>query len=252
MREIFTNWRWILLLVSILAHAVVIGYLRLPDARLQARTTEILITFNQPEPVESSPSTPSQLDLPPVSEVRELPQPVSEPIPDSDTAENNDFENPENTAVDESTDPGVDTSGEAEAGDNTDVATSSDSQHAGTGIIDESTNPDQNGTLEPELEIDIDALIAAYSETIKQRIRDMKSYPPISRRLRETGSVQIDFTVSSDGYLETITISGSSGHDRLDQAAIDAVRNASPFDPIPSEINVDRLPMSIVLVFELD
>lgn len=49
-------------------------------------------------------------------------------------------------------------------------------------------------------------------------------YPYESRRLKEQGVVTLDVLVGPDGRVDTIGIQSSSGHHRLDKAALDAVR----------------------------
>jgi protein TonB len=50
------------------------------------------------------------------------------------------------------------------------------------------------------------------------------AYPSISRRQREEGRVLLRVRVGADGRAESVEIAGSSGHERLDHAALDAVR----------------------------
>jgi periplasmic protein TonB len=49
-------------------------------------------------------------------------------------------------------------------------------------------------------------------------------YPAISRRHGESGTAYVRFVVGLSGKLENIELKKSSGYDRLDQAALDAVR----------------------------
>jgi protein TonB len=49
-------------------------------------------------------------------------------------------------------------------------------------------------------------------------------YPMESRRKREEGTVVLSVVVGVDGRVANISVSRSSGHDRLDQAALSAVR----------------------------
>jgi TonB family protein len=116
----------------------------------------------------------------------------------------------------------------------------------------ELTGGNQTEIIAPDNEIDIESLLARYIETIKIAVRNAKSYPQMSQRLRETGSTQINFTVASNGELTSASITESSGYDRLDQAAIDAVRAAAPFDPIPPDSGLETVSMSITLIFELN
>lgn len=52
-------------------------------------------------------------------------------------------------------------------------------------------------------------------------------YPPIAVRLNQTGTTRVRITVSADGQVTNATVSGSSGHDSLDQAAIKCVSSGS-------------------------
>jgi len=50
-------------------------------------------------------------------------------------------------------------------------------------------------------------------------------YPPVSRRLKEQGRVLLRVLVSAAGSAENVEVRSSSGSDRLDRAAIEAVRH---------------------------
>lgn len=50
-------------------------------------------------------------------------------------------------------------------------------------------------------------------------------YPPVSRRLGEEGRVMLRVLVGVDGTAKSVEIESGSGSDRLDRAAIDAVKN---------------------------
>lgn len=50
-------------------------------------------------------------------------------------------------------------------------------------------------------------------------------YPPISRRMREQGQVMLSVLVTPEGTVKEAAIEKSSGYARLDQAALDAVRD---------------------------
>ncbi|HUL57522.1 MAG TPA: energy transducer TonB, partial [Usitatibacter sp.] len=49
-------------------------------------------------------------------------------------------------------------------------------------------------------------------------------YPPLSRRLREQGRVMLRVLVSAQGSAQDVEIGTSSGSERLDRAAVEAVR----------------------------
>lgn len=50
------------------------------------------------------------------------------------------------------------------------------------------------------------------------------SYPPLSRRLREQGMVVLRVRVLGDGHAAEVMVHQRSGHPRLDEAALSAVR----------------------------
>jgi len=50
------------------------------------------------------------------------------------------------------------------------------------------------------------------------------AYPPLSRRMGEQGNILLGVYVSTQGKAETVTIRKSSGFNRLDSAAIEAVK----------------------------
>ncbi|WP_206667309.1 energy transducer TonB [Candidatus Methylobacter oryzae] len=51
------------------------------------------------------------------------------------------------------------------------------------------------------------------------------SYPPVSRRLGEEGVVLLQVQVNTDGAPESVQLQTGSGSSRLDQAALEAVKN---------------------------
>jgi protein TonB len=64
--------------------------------------------------------------------------------------------------------------------------------------------------------------------------------------------VKVSFTVGADGGLKAVSVKASSGYDELDEAALSAVRDAAPFDPIPLEAGRQQLTLSITLRFSLN
>lgn len=76
-------------------------------------------------------------------------------------------------------------------------------------------------------------------------------YPAASIRLREEGVVMLLVQVSADGRAEQVTVDRSSGHARLDEAAVEVVRKRWRFVPakqgdkaVPAWV---RIPMSFAL-----
>jgi protein TonB len=68
---------------------------------------------------------------------------------------------------------------------------------------------------------------------IQNLIRRKLIYPQQAKRMGIKGTVGILFTINADGTVSDVTVDKSSGHDILDQAAMDAILKASPFPKPP-------------------
>ncbi|WP_374427930.1 energy transducer TonB, partial [Ideonella dechloratans] len=71
-------------------------------------------------------------------------------------------------------------------------------------------------------------------------------YPAAARRLGETGTALVRVVVDVNGLPREVTLHQSSGHARLDQAALDAMR-AARFQPY----RVDGQPVEAVAIAPL-
>jgi TonB family protein len=81
----------------------------------------------------------------------------------------------------------------------------------------------------------------SYFAHIKQRIELAWNYPHEAQERRESGRLTIVFTIESGGNVSSVKLIKSSGYEILDEYAINAVRYASPFNPIPASIGTKRL-----------
>lgn len=57
------------------------------------------------------------------------------------------------------------------------------------------------------------------------------SYPSLSRRLGEEGTVRLNILVNPDGSVAQLELAKSSGYPRLDRSAIDTVQSSWKFEP---------------------
>lgn len=71
-------------------------------------------------------------------------------------------------------------------------------------------------------------LRAEVFERLRQAVARHKRYPLKSRRRGEQGRVTVRLTLNPGGAISAVTLAASSGHRRLDNAALRAVRQASP------------------------
>jgi TonB family protein len=90
-----------------------------------------------------------------------------------------------------------------------------------------------------------------FSTKVRTRIAQTKYYPRTARRRGFEGEPVVAFTLGYTGKLLEISIKNPSQHKLLDEAALDAVRSASPYPPIPELLRVKtlrfKLPISFIL-----
>ncbi|MFM7841614.1 MAG: energy transducer TonB [Nitrospira sp.] len=78
------------------------------------------------------------------------------------------------------------------------------------------------------------------AETLRDRIEELKRYPPMARMNNWQGKVVLKFVVKEDGTVENLEVVQSSGHTVLDEAAMDTIRRASPL-PLKHELGKPRV-----------
>ncbi|MEM9403657.1 MAG: TonB family protein [Pseudomonadota bacterium] len=81
--------------------------------------------------------------------------------------------------------------------------------------------------------------VATYLDSWKRRVERVgKAHlPNMAKGL--SGSPTLEVAIDSSGQLAGVVIRKSSGSPVLDQAALDILRRASPFDPFPPEVRAD-------------
>jgi len=82
-----------------------------------------------------------------------------------------------------------------------------------------------------------------YFNEIRQRIRKTWIYPYTASSRGIEGDVEIDFRIAKTGDLKSIEQRRSSGVEILDEYAMHAVQQASPFPPVPDRISKGSLPI---------
>lgn len=92
-------------------------------------------------------------------------------------------------------------------------------------------------------------LLSVYKAELRARIDQNKYYPPLSRRLGQTGTVVVAFTLLEDGNIIDIKIDKPSRYERLNESALDAVKKVEKFKPIPKEIGELRMDIKVPVKF---
>lgn len=90
-----------------------------------------------------------------------------------------------------------------------------------------------------------------YFTSMRKSVELVLDYPQEAIRRRIQGNVSIGFEILQDGTVSKIKILESSGYDVLDNAWIEAIKLASPFSPLPENINRTVLPVSYRVKFAL-
>lgn len=93
------------------------------------------------------------------------------------------------------------------------------------------------------------AAVSNYPGKVASKLRRALRYPSEARRQRLRGEVHVAFTVSGNGNVGSVRVVRSSGAQALDQAAMEAVRRAAPFPPIPAEAGRANWPFTVPLAF---
>ena len=80
-----------------------------------------------------------------------------------------------------------------------------------------------------------------YLKKVKSRIDSRWTYPGKAFERGEKGITTLKFSIDSDGSLSANAVIDSSGYSLLDECALNVVRIAAPYDPLPQEYRLSRL-----------
>ena len=86
-----------------------------------------------------------------------------------------------------------------------------------------------------------ESVVAAYLDNWKRRIESVgdEYFPTLGKLDGLSGSPTLEVSIDASGQLRDVIIRKSSGSRTLDQAALDILRRASPFDPFPEDISAE-------------
>ena len=92
--------------------------------------------------------------------------------------------------------------------------------------------------------------LTEYLATVRAQVESAKDYPAFARQLRLQGTATVRVAIGQDGRLRNAVILTSSGHARLDKAALAAVRNAGRFVP-PENYHLGEVSVDIPITYKL-
>lgn len=92
-------------------------------------------------------------------------------------------------------------------------------------------------------------ILDLYKAELRAKIDKNKYYPTMSRRLGQTGTVVVAFTLLEDGNIVNVRIDKPSQFERLNVSALDAVKKVERFKPIPKEAGDNKMDIKVPVKF---
>jgi protein TonB len=92
-------------------------------------------------------------------------------------------------------------------------------------------------------------VLSVYKAELRAMIDKNKYYPAISKRLGQTGTVVVAFTLLEDGHIIDVKIDKPSRYDRLNDSALEAVKKVERFRPIPKEVGESKMAIKVPVKF---
>ncbi len=96
------------------------------------------------------------------------------------------------------------------------------------------------------------AEIDRYLYELRLTLEGRKTYPTLSRRLREAGEVLVEFKVLKDGSIQAVSVVRPSPFARLDEAAQALVASLGHFKPLPDSVRQADLTVKLPIRYALN
>jgi len=92
----------------------------------------------------------------------------------------------------------------------------------------------------------------AFSSQVWTKIAQSKYYPRLARKRGFEGEPVVAFTLGGTGNLLEVSIKNPSQYKLLDEAALEAVKSASPYPPIPELLQMKTIRFKLPISFTLE
>ena len=121
-------------------------------------------------------------------------------------------------------------------------------------IVSENERPAQKQAKDsaPGEAVSVPAPLSGYASVIQRRISENLSYPAAARDAAFQGTVKLKLHLSYSGELLEVNIQESSGYNILDEDAVAAARETSPYPPLPPSLDSEDIWVEIPIVYRLD
>lgn len=100
--------------------------------------------------------------------------------------------------------------------------------------------------------VDIDADLGNYGSLLAREFAKHKQYPRIAQMRGWQGEVRVKLEVDANGTVTSSTISQSSGHEALDNQALEMVKKASPLPMPPESLRHRPFTITVPILFRLE
>jgi len=101
-------------------------------------------------------------------------------------------------------------------------------------------------------DVELGTMKEDYARKLKEMIERYVDYPMFARRARIEGTCMLICRINAAGELLDVFVAKSTGADLLDKAALDAVRDAGRFPPVPYVEDGVELDVSVPVNFSLN
>ncbi|MGP0566636.1 MULTISPECIES: TonB family protein [unclassified Nitrospina] len=95
-------------------------------------------------------------------------------------------------------------------------------------------------------------ILGLFARGVQQRIAGHQVYPDTARQRGVEGRTVVAFELARDGNLVQVSVAQSSGFDVLDQAAMKAIRDGSPYEAIPARLGDASLSFQLPVSFFIE
>ncbi|NLD37516.1 MAG: energy transducer TonB [Desulfatiglans sp.] len=128
--------------------------------------------------------------------------------------------------------------------------------------FDKMTEREKENTIKKIIEADkkseetisldtVDKRYVSYTAVLKKRLAACWGYPKEAKEKSIEGKAHAIFSLTRDGHLTGVEVTGTSGYEILDQEGLDAIKRAAPFPPFPDSITVERLNINVTFEYRI-
>jgi len=93
--------------------------------------------------------------------------------------------------------------------------------------------------------------ISEYLVGLRAYFDERKVYPPMSRRMGETGKVLVSLEVLRNGTIQDVKLKSGSRFSRLNEAALKTVSDVKKYKPLPDSIDGEKISVVVPIEFTL-